>query len=61
MLTELMCSNRAATQKETYEGLTLAESVKVWGGVAVEYGIDVSTTRALVDEIVTLEKQRMNR
>lgn len=26
-----------------------------------EYGIDVSTTRALVDEIVTLEQQRMNR
>ncbi len=26
-----------------------------------EYGIDVSTTRALVDGIVTLEQQRMNR
>jgi 2-dehydropantoate 2-reductase len=26
-----------------------------------EYGIDVSTTRALVDSIVTLEQQRMNR
>ena len=26
-----------------------------------EYGIDVSTTRALVDSIVTLEQQRLNR